>query len=277
MSSDFHWNSWKTASGKTGEIAGFCRDLRDARISSGLTLEAVADKVHTYPKTIDALENGRWGEIEAPFLARHIVGYAETVGLNGDDVLIRFRKLGESPSEHGGAMFDDTAELLPKPEPVGVTRAKIMLGWLAASRRVTLILFVALMVVFVMVLFSVRRSPVRAVSEAPFSHSLHYARNMSQGPIEFVSVEPEQTAWKASTFDLIAIGACFVRVERRDNTECRRRLQPFDTLRISVERRLFLTVEPAMRAELFLSGKAVPPVSSETASRDTFDVTVQSW
>ncbi len=277
MSSDFHWNSWKTASGKTGEIAGFCRDLRDARVSSGLTLEAVAEKIHSPAKTLEALENGRWGEIEAPYLKRYLCDYAEAVGLNADDVLLRFRKLGERQSERGGAMFDDTAELLPKPEAVGATRTKIMLGWLAASRRVTLILFIALMAVFLMVLFSVRRSPTESIAEAPFDKALRHARNVSHGPIEFIALESEQTARRKNTFDLIATGPCLVRVEQSDKTEYRRRLQPFDTLRISVEKRLFLIVEPAMQAGLFLLGKVVQPTSSETASRDTFDVTVQRW
>ncbi|MBU1707338.1 helix-turn-helix domain-containing protein [bacterium] len=277
MSSDFHWNSWQTASEKTGEIAGFCRDLRDARLSSGLTLEAVAEKIHSPSKTLEALENGRWGEIEAPFLKRYICGYAEAVGLNADDVLNRFRKLGEGHSEHGRAMFDDTAELLPKPESVGVTRAKIMLGWLAASRRVTLILFIALIATFLMVLFSARRSHEESIAEAPFNKALRYARNVSHGPIEFIAVESEQTARRISTFDLIATGPCLVRLQRSDEMEYRRRLQPFDTLRISVEKRLFLTVEPAMQAGLFLSGQKIQPTNSETARRDTFDVTVQRW
>lgn len=277
MSSDFHWNSWQTASGKTGEIAGFCRDLRDARLSSGLTLEAVAEKIHSPSKTLEALENGRWGEIEAPFLKRYICGYAEAVGLNADDVLRRFRKLSEGHSEHGRAMFDDTAELLPKPESVGVTRAKIMLGWLAASRRVTLILFIALIATFLMVLFSARRSHEESIAEAPFNKALRYARNVSHGPIEFIAVESEQTARRINTFDLIATGPCLVRLQRSDEMEYRRRLQPFDTLRISVEKRLFLTVEPAMQAGLFLSGQKIQPTNSETARRDTFDVTVQRW
>jgi len=251
--------------------------LRDARISSGLTLEAVAEKIHSPSKTLEALENGRWGEIEAPFLTRYICGYAEVVGLNADDVLRRFRKLGEGQSEHGRAMFDDTAELLPKPESVGVTRAKIMLGWLAASRRVTLILFIALIATFLMVLFSARRSHEESIAEAPFDKALRYARNVSHGPIEFIAVESEQIARRASIFDLIATGPCLVRLQRSDEIEYRRRLQPFDTLRISVEKRLLLTVEPAMQAGLFLSGQKIQPTNSETAGRDTFDVTVQHW
>ena len=140
----------------------------------------------------------------------------------------------------------------------------------------TLFLFIALVAAFLMVLFSVRRFPALSISEAPFDKALNYARNVSHGPIEFIVVGSDQAARRTRTFELIATGSCLVRLERSDRPEYRRRLQPFDTLRISVEKRLFLTVEPAKQAGLFLSGKAVKPINSETANRDTFDVTVQS-
>jgi hypothetical protein len=287
MSSGFPWRSRRAVSSKAGEIASFCDDLRRARESQRVTLETISEKTCISLSILEAMESGRWHEIEGAFLAGYIRLYARAAGISPDKTLARFRQLGRRQSRAGGASFDDTGELLPRPEVVGATRMKVTLGWLVASRRVTFILFLFLLASLMAILISAKRFSLHIVPEAPFQTALSYAQKVSHGPIEFIPPESAQDALRTSTlsdraaivsgpkatFDLIAIEQCFVVFERGDGIEYRRYLQAFDTLRIPVVSRLFVAAKPARKAGLFLGNQEISPANSD-ADVDTFEVVV---
>jgi len=139
------------------------------------------------------------------------------------------------------------------------------------------------------VLVSARRSSKQHIPEAPFVQTLSYARTVSRGPIEFIAPESPQTAptslttsgratiisRKEATFDLIAPESCFVVFRRGDGIEYRRSLRPFDTLRIPVSSRLFLTAKPAGKVGLFADGTDIPPANAHAAAVDTFEVVMK--
>ena len=285
MSSDSLWDSWRARSGKAGKIADFCDDLRRARESQGVTLEAIAEKTGLSLKILEALETGRWHEIENPYLIGYIRLYAHAVELNTDKIVARFRDLSWSSERGRRAKFDDTGDLLPRPEAIGATRMKVTLGWLAASRRFTFFLFLFLLAAFLTLLISTKRLPKRTIPLMPFQQTLSYAQKASHGPIEFISAESSPDSSVDSTaieqaivipqenadFDLIAREPCFVVFKRGDEIEDRRHLQPFDTLRIPVSTWLFLTAKPAGKVRFLMDGGEIPPISLDTTI-DTFKI-----
>lgn len=287
MSSGFPWRSRRAASGKAGEIADFCDDLRGARESQRVTLETIAEKTRISLRILEALECGRWHEIERAYLAGYIRLYARAAGISADKTVARFRQLSRRRSRAGGASFDDTGELLPRPETVGATRMKVTLGWLVASRRVTFILFLFLLAALLAILISAKRSSKPTTPEAPFQKTLSYAQKVSHGPIELIPPESPHDALETSAvstratvisrrkamFDLIALEKCFVVFQRGDGIDHRRHLQPFDTLRIPVASRLFAAAKPAGKVGLFVESREISPINSE-ADVDTFEVVV---
>ncbi len=288
MSSGYPWRSRRTASSKAGEIASFCDDLRKARESQRVTLETISEKTRISLATLEALESGRWHEIEGAFLAGYLRLYATAAGLSPEKTLALFRQLSRRRSRAAGASFDDTGELLPRPEVVGATRMKVTLGWLVASRRVTFVLFVILLGGLVTILISAKRFTIHVIPETPFQTTLSYAQRVSQGPIEFIPPESSQetpgipalsqraaiVSGRKATFDLIAVGECFVVFQRGDGMEYRRYLQPFDTLRIPVSSRLFVAARPAGEAALFKGSRGIPTIGSD-AHVDTFEVVMR--
>jgi transcriptional regulator with XRE-family HTH domain len=288
MSSGYPWRSRRVASSKVGEIASFCDDLRKARESQRVTLETISEKTRISLATLEALESGRWHEIEGAFLAGYIRLYARAAGLSPEKTLALFRQLSRRRSRAAGASFDDTGELLPRPEVVGATRMKVTLGWLVASRRVTFILFLFLLTSLMAVLISTKRFTVHVIPEAPFQTTLSYAQRVSHGPIEFIPPESSQetpgipslsqraaiVSRREATLDLIAVGQCFVVFQRGDGIEYRRYLQPFDTLRIPVASRLFVAARPAGNAALFEGSREIRAIDSDDEV-DTFEVVMR--
>ncbi|MFH1011205.1 MAG: hypothetical protein V1784_08225, partial [bacterium] len=209
------------------------------------------------------------------------------IGLSPDQALVRFRELSKRETEPKRARIDETGELLPRYEVVGATRMKIVFRGFVASRRFTFTLFLLLLLAFLAMMVSANRKPKLQDFEIPFEQTLSHAQSLSQGPIEFVSTEsppgsatmptPPRTrrpSEKVATYDLVAMEPCWVEFRRDDDPEFRRHLQTLDTLRIAVRRHLFLTVEPAGKAELFAQGERIPARSSSRAAADTFDVAV---
>lgn len=289
MSSDSPSDSWHDASDTDGEIADFCSDLRADRQAEGISLEIIAARTSIPLTVLRALEGGQWDEIQKAFLPGYLRQYAQTAGLNADQILARFRKLTKGHLRANRAEVDDTGDLLSTHEFVGATRMKIVLGGFVGSRRFTFVLFVFLLAAFLGTIVSANRVPRAADIEMPFDQILRYAQSMSRGPIEFIPQEAMEGVGSkelgqprtppalrnTATYDLIASESCFIMFRRGDGVEYRRRLQALDTLRIPISDSLFVTVNPRGHAGLFARGERILSKSSTAASVDTFEVSLR--
>ena len=285
MSSDSPSDSWHDASDTDGEIADFCSDLRADRQAEGISLEIIAARTSIPLTVLRALEGGQWDEIQKAFLPGYLRQYAQTAGLNADQILARFRELTKGPLRANRAEVDDTGDLDSTHEFIGDTRRKIVLGGFVGSRRFTFVLFVFLLAAFLATIVSANRVPRTADIEMPFDQILRYAQSMSRGPIEFipqeategvVSKEMAHSRFQNTTsYDIIASQPCFVMFRRGDGVEYRRRLQALDTLRIPISDSLFVTVNPRGHAGLFARGERILSKSSTAASVDTFEVSLR--
>jgi transcriptional regulator with XRE-family HTH domain len=277
MSSDSPWAFWQELSPDDGDIANFSKQLRNIRQSRGFSTESIAGKTGMPLRVVERLENGRWHEVERPYLLGYLRLYAQAVGLNPDETLERLREMGKRRMQSGKARLDETGELLPKHEEVGVTRMKIVVGGFVVSRRFTTFLFLILLLSLVAILISANRKTKPPGFEIPFDRTLAYAHSMSTGPIEFIPPESTTGIWaRPALYDLVASDQCLVEFRRSDGIQWRRHLQALDTLRIPVANRLFLTVKPGGDAKLCADGDRILPATSSSAGIDTFDITVQA-
>jgi transcriptional regulator with XRE-family HTH domain len=76
----------------------FLRDLREAREYRGVSLEQVAEETRINLEYLEALEDGAWERIGAPYLRGYLISYAECVGMVRDKVLRRFEELEYTPA-----------------------------------------------------------------------------------------------------------------------------------------------------------------------------------
>jgi transcriptional regulator with XRE-family HTH domain len=277
MSSDSPWASWHELSPDDGDIANFSKQLRNIRQSRGFSTESIAEKTGMPLRVVERLENGRWHEVERPYLFGYLRLYAQAVGLNPGEIIERLREMGKRRVQSGRARLDETGELLPKQEEVGATRMKIVVGGFVVSRRFTSFLFLILLLSLVAILISANRKTKPQGFEIPFDRSLAYAHSLSTGPIEFIPPEsPAGISTKLTVYDLIASNQCLVEFRRGDGVQWRRHLQALDTLRIPVANRLFLTVKPGGNARLCADSGRILSATSSSAVIDTFEIAVET-
>ncbi len=83
----------------------FWRQLARERELRGVSLEEVADRTKISRVTLDLMESGDPAHLPArPYLLGYLKSYAEAVGLDEEDVLLRFEEQATShdESEEGG-------------------------------------------------------------------------------------------------------------------------------------------------------------------------------
>jgi cytoskeleton protein RodZ len=78
------------------EAAGIGARLRAGREKLGLTVLQVAERIHTDPKIVEAIESDNYAALGAPVYARgHIRHYAELVGESANELIALYSDLGK--------------------------------------------------------------------------------------------------------------------------------------------------------------------------------------
>ncbi|TDG27158.1 helix-turn-helix domain-containing protein, partial [Paracraurococcus ruber] len=106
------------------EPARLGAELRDARVSLGLTIEDVAQALRIRRVYLSALEDGRIRDLPAPAYAVGFVRtYARALGLDADEMVRRFREAS------GPTVARKTDLVFPEPVPDrGVPAGAVILG-----------------------------------------------------------------------------------------------------------------------------------------------------
>jgi cytoskeleton protein RodZ len=103
----------KPDAGSSGsEAARVGEELRDSRLALGLSVEEVAVRLRIRRAYLEALEEGRIGDLPAPAYAIGFIrSYATALGLDPDEMVRRFRDLS------GPVVTDKTRLVFPEPVP----------------------------------------------------------------------------------------------------------------------------------------------------------------
>ena len=86
----------KTPARKTNpDRAAFCDQLRQGRTNRELTLEEIASETRIPLRSLESLENGQFESLPADVFVRGFLrSYARCVGLDADDTVRRYARLG---------------------------------------------------------------------------------------------------------------------------------------------------------------------------------------
>jgi len=252
-----------TSSAKNSFIAAFADELRRAREYNGIALAEVAAVTKVLSEYLEALESGRWEVIPPPYLRGCLSQYAQAVGMNVDKVLQGFDQLMSGIGEEQPATLDSSDSLLPQPEYIGLSRAKIRTAWFADLMRNRKMAYVALMVSIGVcgVGLSLFRQAHRAHrAPSPFRLTQMEYERVTRGPVTYIrTFSSDSIAHNVNrkTGEIHVIAAdtgtvTFVAGYGRKKTIA---FRPFDTLLIDYDTLTCVSLYPSQSAVVLLSGK----------------------
>src|SRR5512139_1261246 len=179
------------SSAKTSFIAAFADELRRAREYSGIELADVARITRISIEYLNSLESGKWEIIPQPYLRGFLSQYAKAVGMNVEKVLQSFDQLLTASEVDESATLDLSSPLLPQPEHIGVTRAKIRTGWFTAltqNRKVAYLAVAVAVVLFGAGLALSRRTQRPRVVPTSFESSISEYKQTTRGPLTVLNL-----------------------------------------------------------------------------------------
>ncbi len=240
------------SSAKSSFIAAFAEELRRARVYNRVELSDVAEQTHLAVEFLEALEQGRWEAIPAPYVRGYLYLYAQAVGMNVDKVLQSYDDFVRARAEEESAELDSSSPLLRQPERVGVTRAKIRAAWFTAitqNRRTAYVVMVIATVVLISGLYLSRRTQRFQVRPASFLETVAEYGSVSHGPITQLNLSVsdsllttgDHTSREAT---LIAADTGLVTFSGEFGPERHLAFYPFDTLLIQYSTDIYVSVQP---------------------------------
>ncbi len=240
------------SSAKSSFIAAFAEELRRARVYNRIELSDVAEQTHLGVEFLEALEQGRWEAIPAPYVRGYLYLYAQAVGMNVDKVLQSYDDLVRARSEEESAELDSSSPLLRQPERVGVTRAKIRAAWFTAitqNRQTAYVVMLVATVVLISGLYLSRRTQRYQVRPASFTEAMAEYASVSHGPITHLDLSVSDSlkpVIKQASRDvtLIAADTGLVTMAGEFGAERRMTFCPFDTLIIHYNSDVYISLRP---------------------------------
>ena len=241
-----------TSSAKASFIVAFADELRRAREYNGVSLDHVIERTRLAPLFVEAIENGRWESIPAPYLRGYLSLYARASGMNVEKVLQGFDELMKARANDEMAMLDSSSPLLKQPERVGVTRAKIRTSWFTALTNNRMAAYAALALslsVFVGSLYVSRRAQRTQTVPISFHETLEVYRQSVHGPrtrITLTAPIPPLSVATESPYSctVVASDHAFFRAEGDPGVICHLHLNPFDTLVINYNYSSYIAFSP---------------------------------
>jgi len=239
--------------------------LREARGYRRVTTAEVAAATRVTPEYVEALESGEWGKIPAAYLRGYLSLYASAVGMNREKVLRTFDRLLADARDREGAVLDQSGPLLPQPEHVGVTRAKIRTSWFAGMARNRRAVFCTTAVVIValsVTVHLVRRATRETVAVTAFEQATLEAGLRVHGPFTLLPLDSlappggekrpvKQAMWVGRRSALLLF--------QRDDGEWEKlRFATYDTIAVEYRHHLIAKVTPRDGAVAFSGDTAVP-------------------
>ena len=93
-------SSTGTDTGQKDDVFSVSTILREAREASGQSLEDVAHQSRISRKYLEALEEGRFGALPGnTYILGFIRTYADHMGLDGDELVIQYKRSSEGTTE----------------------------------------------------------------------------------------------------------------------------------------------------------------------------------
>lgn len=265
------------SSARTSFIAAFAEELRRARVYNRVELSDVAEQTHLAVEFLEALEQGRWEAIPAPYVRGYLYLYAQAVGMNVEKVLKSYDDLVRARADEESAELDSSSPLLRQPERVGVTRAKIRAAWFTAitqNRKTAYLAMLIATAVLVSGLYLSRRTQRFQVRPASFTETVAEYGSLSHGPITRLDLSVSDSLLTTGSHPsrdatLIATDTGHVTFSGNVGPEQRMAFYPFDTLLIQYNSDTYVSVRP-QDAVLLIGSKGDTLVPTRTGNDIAF-------
>ena len=250
-------------SAKSSFIAAFADELRRAREYSGVTLAEVAAVTKVAVEYLESLEAGRWDAVPSPYLRGYLSLYAEAVGMNVDKVLLGFDTMRTAHDEERWATLDSSSPLLPQPERIGLTRAKIRAAWFAAltqNRRTRYLVLVICICILGAGLDIFRRAQRPHISPSPFELTQEEYGQSTRGPMThlqtFVSDSVAHNGnYVTARAGIIASDTGIVFFSDGRNNHRTVHFKPYDTILIDYDTLTYVRLFPTLSAVVSALGR----------------------